>query len=157
MNSIHNKPKHTYQPLEPFSYPRLIQFFLLLISFRIFICVPYFLYDKLPRHYQVATQLQYAEKLFKEQNYPETIEQFEKITDEFNNFKHGKIRMAQSYFALSKEYDDFGYEDYADHIFLIGLGCLDSYGFNKEEMKDLEKYVSSDRIDEFKSIFTTTR
>jgi hypothetical protein len=99
--------------------------------------------------------LQYAEKLFKEQNYPEAIEQFEKITDEFTYFKHGKIRMAQSYFALSKEYDDFGYQDYADHIFLIGLGYLDCNEFNKEEIKDLEKYVPNYRIDEFKSIFTT--
>jgi len=156
MNSMHNEPEYHHQPLQPFTYPPSINIFLLAIFCAIFIYVPYFLYYKLPHHYQISSQLKSAEKLFNDKDYYEAIHAYETIVSEFQNFKFGRIKLAQSSFRLSEKYDDLD-KDLADTIFSIGLSYLAGFEFDKAEMKDLEQYVSAERMNDFKKCFKTKK
>ena len=147
MNSMNNE--HSDQQLQSFSYPLSIKIFFLFLVCGIFLYVPYFLYCELPYHRQVSNQLKNADKLFDQKNYLDAILIYMKIADNFESFKYSRIRLAQACFASSHDNNEN-----CNALFSLALNYLTGNKFSVEEIADLEKYVPTWRINDFKRNFT---
>ena len=92
-----------FRVLEKHKYPIWVRTFFVFTILIFISVVPSFLLNELPYHCALSQKIANAEECFSGQHYDKAIKLYTEILEKHPNFKDGKIRAAESWFALSSE------------------------------------------------------
>jgi hypothetical protein len=134
--------------LKKHTYPLLMRCFGFLLLFIFLYVIPHFMFHELPYHYQMKNYIKEAEHYFLHQKYVNALELYLLILEKYPDYRPAKIRIAESYFALSSQRRD---------LYYIGLSYLRGEIFKNEELKTIETFLHAAYREHFRQQFTPRR
>lgn len=141
-----NKPKELY-PLNRHYYPIRIKIFIGIIFFIFLYEFPKFLYYELPIYKNLNTDVKSANIYFDNNEYDKALIEYVKILEKQPKFKKVKIAAAKSAFILIHKNKDF---------YAVGLNLLADEIYKDSELKEIQKLLPPQYVENFKSCFTLT-
>lgn len=142
--SVADAPKELY-PLKRHYYPLWIKVFGLSILIIFLYTMPKFFLYEYPSYDKFYSQISLANDYFNNKNYVEALELYDDILDKHPDFKLMKIMAAKSAFALS-------FQDKS--LYALGLNYLVGESFKREERRDMEAFIPTQYVENFKSQFS---
>ncbi len=132
------------QPLSKHSYPLWIKCFGL-FSLLIWISsTALFMSNQFPIHHALNMRIAKAQQYFNDKDYAQAGNIYQNLVNTYPQFKQGKTRLAQIFFALSDNNEDF---------FFAGMHYLKGQQYSQTELDEIDRFVPENYKETFKSSF----
>ncbi len=132
------------QILTPHEYPWWILIPGFLLALLIICTTPFFLLYELPEHRELTARIKSANALFEKADYPDAIELYTEILDDYPLYGQAKVQVAKSFFAMSESDSD---------LYEWGMHYLAGETIPHKEFDKIVAYVPEHYREDFLSNF----